>query len=121
MSSRADEKSTLQNTAFTRADAQTEPLSKLHYDHLISRFGVMFFEEPAESRRGPLPTGWQVRFAILVCLLATLFMGVASDKILEMLKKQGFARIQINGDIKKIDDLETINLKKFLLRCFIVL
>ncbi|MBT6448422.1 MAG: excinuclease ABC subunit UvrA [Flavobacteriaceae bacterium] len=36
-----------------------------------------------------------------------------SDKILEMLKKQGFARIQINGDIKKIDDLETINLKKF--------
>jgi len=45
---------------------------------------VMFFEEPAESRRGPLPTGWQVRFAILVCLLATLFMGVASDKILEI-------------------------------------
>ena len=43
------QKSTLQNTAFTRADAQTEPLSKLHYDHLISRFGVMFFEEPVKA------------------------------------------------------------------------
>lgn len=43
------QKSTLQNTAFTRADAQTEPLSKLHYDHLVSRFGVMFFEEPVKA------------------------------------------------------------------------
>ena len=43
------QKSTLQNTAFTRADAQTEPLSKLHYDHLVSRFGVMFFEDPFEA------------------------------------------------------------------------
>ena len=45
---------------------------------------VMFFEEPEEGRTGPLPAGWQVRFAILACLLATVFMGVASDKILEI-------------------------------------
>ncbi|MBT5736155.1 MAG: NADH-quinone oxidoreductase subunit N [Euryarchaeota archaeon] len=45
---------------------------------------VMFFEEPEKGRTGPLPAGWQVRFAILACLLATLFMGVASDKILEI-------------------------------------
>jgi NADH-quinone oxidoreductase subunit N len=45
---------------------------------------VMFFEEPEEGSTGPLPAGWQVRFAILACLLATLFMGVASDKILEI-------------------------------------
>ena len=38
-----------------------------------------------------------------------------SNKILEMLKKQGFARIQINEEIKKIDDLEKINSKKFYL------
>ena len=45
---------------------------------------VMFFEEPEEGKTGPLPAGWQVRFAILACLLATVFMGVASDKILEI-------------------------------------
>ena len=45
---------------------------------------VMFFEEPEEGRSGPLPHGWQVRFAILACLMATLFMGVASDQLLEI-------------------------------------
>ena len=45
---------------------------------------VMFFEEPEEGRTGPLPAGWQVRFAILACLMATLFMGVASDQLLEI-------------------------------------
>ena len=45
---------------------------------------VMFFEEAEEGRSGPLPVGWQVRFAILACLMATLFMGVASDKLLEI-------------------------------------
>ena len=36
-----------------------------------------------------------------------------NNTILEMLKKQGFARIQIKGEIKKIDELEKINSKKF--------
>ena len=45
---------------------------------------VMFFEEPEEGRGGPLPSGWQVRFAVLACLMVTLFMGVASDKLLEI-------------------------------------
>ena len=45
---------------------------------------VMFFEEPEEGRTGPLPSGWQVRFAILACLMVTLFMGVASDQLLEI-------------------------------------
>jgi proton-translocating NADH-quinone oxidoreductase chain N len=45
---------------------------------------VMFFDEPEEGRSGPLPNGWQVRFAILACLIATVFFGVASDKLLEI-------------------------------------
>ena len=35
-----------------------------------------------------------------------------NSKTLEMLKKQGFARIQINGEIKKIDEIKENNLKK---------
>lgn len=38
-----------QNTTFTNADAQTEPLSAAQYDHLVSRFGVMFFENPTAA------------------------------------------------------------------------
>ena len=45
---------------------------------------VMFFDEAEEGRGGPLPAGWQVRFAVLACLMATLFLGVASDKLLEI-------------------------------------
>ena len=45
---------------------------------------VMFFEEPEEGRTGSLPQGWQVRVAILACLMVTLFAGVASDKLLEI-------------------------------------
>ena len=39
-------KSAPQNTTFTHADAQIEPFPEKHYDHLVSRFGVMFFEDP---------------------------------------------------------------------------
>ncbi len=35
-----------------------------------------------------------------------------NSKTLEILKKQGFARIQINGEIKKIDEIKENNLKK---------
>lgn len=45
---------------------------------------VMFFEEAESGSEGPPPKGWQVRFAILACLLATLFIGVASDKLIEI-------------------------------------
>jgi len=45
---------------------------------------VMFFEEAEPGSEGPLPNGWQVRFAILACLLGTLFIGVASDKLIEI-------------------------------------
>ena len=45
---------------------------------------VMFFDEAEEGRTGPLPAGWQVRFAVLACLMATLFLGVAGDKLLEI-------------------------------------
>ncbi|WGI22512.1 class I SAM-dependent methyltransferase [Amylibacter sp. IMCC11727] len=49
------------NTTFTRADAQTELLPADHYDHLVSRFGVMFFDNPiaafANVRRALKPTG----------------------------------------------------------------
>ena len=55
------QKSAPKNTTFTRADAQTEPLTTAHYDHLTSRFGVMFFESPAVAftnlRSALKPTG----------------------------------------------------------------
>lgn len=43
------QKSAPQNTTFTRADAQTELQPQHHYDHLVSRFGVMFFENPVAA------------------------------------------------------------------------
>jgi SAM-dependent methyltransferase len=43
------QKSAPENTTFTRADAQTEQLAPAHYDHLISRFGVMFFDAPVTA------------------------------------------------------------------------
>ncbi len=45
---------------------------------------VMFFEEAESGSEVPPPKGWQVRFAILTCLLTTLFIGVASDKLIEI-------------------------------------
>ena len=45
---------------------------------------VMFFDEAEAGREGPLPSGWQVRFAVFACLMATLFLGVASDKLLQI-------------------------------------
>lgn len=55
------QKSAPENTTFTRADAQTEPLPTAHYDHLVSRFGVMFFENPIAAftnlRTGLKPNG----------------------------------------------------------------
>tara|TARA_B100000900_G_scaffold263254_2_gene224518 strand:- start:1070 stop:2797 length:1728 start_codon:yes stop_codon:yes gene_type:complete len=45
---------------------------------------VMFFEDAEPGNEGPLPNGWQVRLAILTCLLATLFIGVAGDKLIEI-------------------------------------
>lgn len=43
------QKSAPANAAFTRADAQTEPFKPAHYDHIISRFGVMFFDNPVAA------------------------------------------------------------------------
>jgi NADH-quinone oxidoreductase subunit N len=45
---------------------------------------VMFFEEPEEGREGPLPSGWQVRTSILICVLATVLIGIFGDSLLEM-------------------------------------
>ena len=44
----------------------------------------MFFEEPEEGREGPLPAGWQVRTAILACVLVTLLVGVAGDYLIRL-------------------------------------
>ncbi|GGA31222.1 class I SAM-dependent methyltransferase [Neptunicoccus cionae] len=56
----------LQNVTFTRADAQTTPLPENRYDHVISRFGVMFFENPVaafENLRKSLKDGGQLTMA----------------------------------------------------------
>ena len=55
------QKSAPTNTGFRRADAQVEPLPANHYDHLVSRFGVMFFDDPVTAftnlRTALKPTG----------------------------------------------------------------
>ncbi|MEJ6708940.1 MAG: class I SAM-dependent methyltransferase [Amylibacter sp.] len=43
------QKSAPANTTFSRADAQTAPLRANHYEHLVSRFGVMFFDDPVAA------------------------------------------------------------------------
>ena len=45
---------------------------------------VMFFDEPEEGREGPLPSGWQVRLAILACVLTTVFVGLAGDALIRI-------------------------------------
>jgi NADH-quinone oxidoreductase subunit N len=45
---------------------------------------VMFFEEPEEGREGALPSGWQVRTSIFICVVATIMLGVFGDSVLEM-------------------------------------
>ena len=45
---------------------------------------VMFFDEPEEGREGPLPSGWQVRLAILACVLTTVFVGLAGDSLIRI-------------------------------------
>jgi hypothetical protein len=44
----------------------------------------MFFDEPEEGREGPLPRGWQVRVAILACVLTTVLVGVAGDSLIRL-------------------------------------
>jgi NADH-quinone oxidoreductase subunit N len=45
---------------------------------------VMFFESPEKGREGPLPSGWQVRTSIFICVAATILLGVFGDSVLEM-------------------------------------
>jgi len=45
---------------------------------------VMFFESPEIGREGPLPSGWQVRTSIFICVVATILLGVFGDSVLEM-------------------------------------
>ncbi|MBL9023078.1 MAG: methyltransferase domain-containing protein [Myxococcales bacterium] len=67
MISRARERASLEDVAVTyvRADAQTYPFDRASFDLLISRFGVMFFDDPVEAlanlRRAAAP-GAAVRF-----------------------------------------------------------
>lgn len=39
----------LTNASFTCADAQTSPLESAKYNHIVSRFGVMFFADPVAA------------------------------------------------------------------------
>jgi SAM-dependent methyltransferase len=47
--SRRAERTGLGNVAFTRADAQVHPFPSGAFDVVISRFGVMFFDDPAAA------------------------------------------------------------------------
>ena len=45
---------------------------------------VMYFHEPEEGREGALPSGTPVRFAILVCLITTVFFGVGAGQLIAL-------------------------------------
>ncbi|WP_069299092.1 class I SAM-dependent methyltransferase [Neptunicoccus sediminis] len=56
----------LGNVTFTCADAQTEPLPENRFDHVFSRFGVMFFANPVaafENLRNSLTQSGQLTIA----------------------------------------------------------
>ena len=44
----------------------------------------MYFHEPEEGREGALPSGTPVRFAILVCLITTVFFGVGAGQLIAL-------------------------------------
>jgi NADH-quinone oxidoreductase subunit N len=45
---------------------------------------VMYFHEPEEGREGPLPKGTPVRFAIIACLITTIFFGVGAGHLIAL-------------------------------------
>ena len=56
----------LTNASFTCADAQTSPLDAARYNHIVSRFGVMFFADPVAAFTNlynSLATGGQLTMA----------------------------------------------------------
>ena len=45
---------------------------------------VMYFHEPEEGRTGPLPAGRSVRFAIVLCVLTTVYFGVGAGQLIAL-------------------------------------
>ena len=45
---------------------------------------VMYFHEPEEGREGPLPKGTPVRFAIIACLITTVYFGVGAGQLIAL-------------------------------------
>ena len=45
---------------------------------------VMFFEEPEEDRRKPLPRGLFIRITIWSCLVGTIIFGVGGDLLVKL-------------------------------------
>lgn len=54
---------------------------------------VMFFHEPEEGRQGPLPKGRSVRFAIVACLVMTVFFGVGANVLISLCESAANALI----------------------------
>lgn len=110
--------------AFEEADAQTAPLEPDIYDVIVSRFGVMFFDDPVAAfsnlRRAARPGGrlafvcWQAlgenEWAMVPVLAALPHVGVPEapapgapgpfafgdrDRILETLSPAGWADVRI--------------------------
>ena len=44
----------------------------------------MFLDAPEEGRRKPLPYGVSIRMTIWICVVATILLGVAGDRFIEM-------------------------------------
>jgi NADH-quinone oxidoreductase subunit N len=45
---------------------------------------VMFLDAPEEGRRKPLPYGVSIRMTIWICVVATILLGVAGDRFIDM-------------------------------------
>ncbi|MEC8399341.1 MAG: hypothetical protein VXZ34_07125, partial [Candidatus Thermoplasmatota archaeon] len=45
---------------------------------------VMYFHEPEEGREGPLVKGSSVRFAIIACLITTVYFGVGAGQLIAL-------------------------------------
>ena len=54
---------------------------------------VMYFHDPEEGREGPLPKGTPVRFAIIACLITTVYFGVGAGQLIALCESAANALI----------------------------
>ena len=56
---------------------------------------VMFFHEPEEGREGRLPSGKSIRFAVLACVMTTIYFGVGADQLITVCQSAANALLNV--------------------------